>query len=211
MGQILGYGEDALTLRLLKNRPKEILERFNDRTEPPDCLVFYRPSFGRSGGSGSAEFGEFDAILASKENVYLIESKWDNHRPSNRTELVLRPEQIERHRVFRWYLGNWSDRYSNDWRAFTIEKGAKFVLGKKIAPTGSLLATNLQQILAGCMNIAQAAHTRTILKMSYCSSIEVIRIHPKRPHTSLVFYRFNTKKIAIMLLCNLQRSGQNGV
>lgn len=75
MGKIFGYGEDALTLWLLKNQPHEILRQFNDEGKPSDCLVFYRPSFGRSGGPDSAEFGEFDAILASKENVYLIESK----------------------------------------------------------------------------------------------------------------------------------------
>ena len=101
MSKIFGYGEDALTLWLLKNQPEQILNRFNDKTEPSDCIVFYRPSFGRSGGPGSAEFGEFDAILASKENIYLIESKWDNHRQTNRSELLLRPEQTERHKVFR--------------------------------------------------------------------------------------------------------------
>jgi hypothetical protein len=106
MGQIFGYGEDALTLWLLKNRPDEILKRYNDKTEPSGCRVFYRPSFGRNGGKDSAEFGEFDAILASKENVYLIESKWDNHRKDNQKELRLRDEQTTRHKVFRWYLNN---------------------------------------------------------------------------------------------------------
>jgi hypothetical protein len=148
MSKVFGYGEDALTLWLLKNHPYEILKRFKDRTEPCDCLVFYRPSFGRSGGSDGAEFGEFDAILASRNNIYLIESKWDNHRISKQKELVLRSEQTARHEVLQWYLANWSSRYGNDWKAFVMEKGKEIVAGKKIAPTGSLLAKNLQQILS---------------------------------------------------------------
>lgn len=148
MIKIFGYGEDALTLWALKNQSHRILQTFGDKSVPKDCLVFYRPSFGRSGGQGGAEFGEFDAILASKENIYLIESKWDNHRFSNQTELTLRPEQTVRHEVFRWYLSNWSDKYENDWKAFSVDKGANFVAGKKIAPSGSLLAMNLQHILS---------------------------------------------------------------
>lgn len=72
MTKIMGYGEDALTIWALKNKLSIILGAFNDQTDPKDCLVFYRPSFGRSGGSGSAEFGEFDAIVASKQKIYLI-------------------------------------------------------------------------------------------------------------------------------------------
>ncbi len=167
MTKILGYGEDALTLWLLKNKPDEILKRFNDKTQPSDCFSFYRPSFGRSGGQGSAEFGEFDAILASEENVYLIESKWDNHRPNTKTDLMLRPEQTKRHEVFRWYLSNWSQKYSNDWEAFAKDKGADFVSGKKIAPQNSLLAMNLQQILSQlhghCPNCSNDDHVKKVL------------------------------------------------
>jgi hypothetical protein len=148
MSKVFGYGEDALTLWLLRNQPQKILDRFNDKTEPAECLAFYRPSFGRSGGPGSAEFGEFDAILASKENIYLIESKWDNRRPNTKTELMLKPEQTERHEVFRWYLSNWSQKYSNDWEAFAKDKGTEFISGKKIAPPKSLLAVNLQHVLS---------------------------------------------------------------
>ena len=167
MTNILGYGEDALTLWLLKNKPEQILKHFNDKTEPSDCLAFYRPSFGRSGGPGSAEFGEFDAILASRENVYLIESKWGNHRPNNHTELMLSPEQTERHEVFRWYLSSWSQKYSNDWEAFTKDKGAEFFSGKKIAPPNSLLAMNLQQLLSqlhgNCPNSASEDNIKNVL------------------------------------------------
>ena len=138
----------------MKNQPTEILKQFNDKTEPSDCLVFYRPSFGRRGGPDSAQFGEFDAILASKENVYLIESKWDNHRQTNHTELLLRPEQTVRHKVFRWYLSNQNS-----------EK--EFIEGKKIAPANSLLAMNLQYVLSQirqcCPNSAKPDHVKNVL------------------------------------------------
>lgn len=154
MTKILGYGEDALTLWLLKNQPTEILKQFNDKTEPSDCLVFYRPSFGRRGGPSSAQFGEFDAILASKENVYLIESKWDNHRPNTKTELGLRPEQTVRHEVFRWYLSN-------------LNSEKEFIEGKKIAPANSLLSMNLEYVLSQirqcCPNSAKPDHVKNVL------------------------------------------------
>ena len=47
MVSIFGYGEDAFTLWALKNRTSEILKEFDNETPPPDCLVFYHPSFGR--------------------------------------------------------------------------------------------------------------------------------------------------------------------
>lgn len=75
MSKIFGYGEDALTLWALKQHTSNILEEFQDKTPISNCLIFYRPSFGRGFGS---VFGEFDAILVSRENIYLIESKWDN-------------------------------------------------------------------------------------------------------------------------------------
>jgi hypothetical protein len=178
MGQILGYGEDALTLWLLKNKPNEILKRFNDETQPSDCLVFYRPSFGRSGGSDSAEFGEFDAILASRKNVYLIESKWDNHRHTNKITLRLRPEQTIRHNVFRWYLSNWNSTYSNDWVLFMKEKGAKFVSGKTIAPANSLLAINLRHILGQlheyCPNCSKDDNVKNILLFFHSSKSKAL-------------------------------------
>jgi hypothetical protein len=155
MTTVFGYGEDSLTLWFLKNQPQVVLERFSDNTKPSDCLAFYRPSFGRSGGSESAEFGEFDAIMASKENIYLIESKWDNHRQSAPAKLVLRPEQTERHEVFRWYLSKWN------------EESAEFIKGKKLAPPNSLLATNLQHVLSQlrqcCPNAANLDHVKNVL------------------------------------------------
>ena len=154
MVKIFGYGEDALTLWLLNNQPQVILQRFNDKSEPADCTAFYRPSFGRSGGSGSAEFGEFDAIMASKENIYLIESKWDNHQQTNRAELILRPEQTERHKVFKWYLSNWNS-------------GKEVIEGKKLAPANSLLAINLEHVLSQlhqcCPNSANPEHIKNVL------------------------------------------------
>jgi len=93
MNRILGYGEDAFTLWALKHHTTEILKAFQDKTSPSDCLIFYRPSFGRSGGNKSAEFGEFDAILVSLENIYLIESKWDNFSRFQKHEITLSAEQ----------------------------------------------------------------------------------------------------------------------
>ena len=53
MIKILGYGEDAFTLWALKHRTSKILEAFKEQTAPSDCLIFYRPSFGRHSKKGS--------------------------------------------------------------------------------------------------------------------------------------------------------------
>ena len=73
--QILGYGEDALTLWAMKNKLDVILEALNDSSDPSTCQVFFRPSFGRSGGDKSPQFGEFDFIILSQNGLYLGESK----------------------------------------------------------------------------------------------------------------------------------------
>ena len=155
MCKILGYGEDAFTLWTLKHRTADILEAFQDQTTLSNCLIFFRPSFGRRGGEDSAEFGEFDAILASSENVYLIESKWDNLSDFNDEKVTIESVQKMRHRIFRWYLMRWDQKYSNDWEGFVRDHTSDFqkrFRGKKIAPGDSLLATNLQFILTMLQN-----------------------------------------------------------
>jgi hypothetical protein len=170
MSAIFGYGEDALTLWTLK-QPIEILKKFNDNTPPSECLAFYRPSFGRRGGFGRKQFGEFDAILASKQNVYLIESKWDNHADARKQELLLADRQIIRHKVFRWYLNNWSNKYIGDWAAFVRDKERNFINGKSIAFEGNLLERNLEEILRRlhehCPNCQSIDHVKNVLLFFY--------------------------------------------
>lgn len=142
--QVLGYGEDALTLWALKQNSSKILGKFQDKTALSDCIAFYRPSFGRHGKKGSSIFGEFDAIIVSKQNIYLIESKWDNHSEFSNQEFPLADHQILRHKIFAWYLTHWKKKYSGDWQTFITENQADFPFSNKsIAPSGSLLAKNL--------------------------------------------------------------------
>ena len=148
MSKLFGYGEDGFTLWTLKKRVSEILIKLNDMTKPSDSLIFFRPSFGRSSGRGSAEFGEFDAILASLENIYLIESKWDNFSKNGNDEIKLNDEQILRHKIFLWYYMNW-DAQQSDWK-FSNDQQKDFVSNfpdRKTAPSGSLLAQNLEFVL----------------------------------------------------------------
>ena len=150
--QIFGYGEDALTLRALKTELPTILlhKDIRDKTPKSDCIVFYRPSFGRQGREGSSIFGEFDAIVASKENIYLIESKWDNLAEITSSEYNLRPEQTRRHRVFSWYLTHWSNEYVGKWKSFADAYQEDPDLKKEgmvIAKEETLLARNLEWVL----------------------------------------------------------------
>ena len=115
MSKIFGYGEDAFTFWTVKNRTSDILNEFNDKTPPSECLVLYRPSFGRGDG---AKFGEFDTIIVSTENIYLIESKWDNCSKSEKDTINLKSCQKLRHSIFSWYLQHWDEKYTNRWESF---------------------------------------------------------------------------------------------
>jgi hypothetical protein len=174
MHKILGYGEDAFTLWALKHCAADILKSFQDQTAPSNCVIFYRPSFGRSGGEKSAEFGEFDAILASSENIYLIESKWDNLSRFNKREITIRPEQRIRHHIFSWYIMHWGKKYSNSWESFVKEQMDDFrrkFPKKRIAPPDSLLAINLEFVLTmlqkRCGKFSSERNIRNVLLFFY--------------------------------------------
>jgi len=148
MSRIFGYGEDAFTLWALKQHVPRILGESQDKTTPSKCLVFYRPSFGRRSRKHSSVFGEFDAVIVSLRNIYLIESKWDNLSEFNKEELVLRGEQTLRHKIFSWYLTRWDRKYSGHWERFVEKNRDSFKFdGKTMPKKGSLLATNLEFIL----------------------------------------------------------------
>jgi hypothetical protein len=155
--QIFGYGEDALTLWALKTKLSAILSHkdIQDKTPISDCVIFYRPSFGRQSKEGSSIFGEFDAIVASKENVYLIESKWDNLAEITKEEYALRNEQTLRHRVFSWYLTHWTNEYGGKWEFFVNVNQENFDFkkeGKVIVKGETLLARNLETVLTKLHN-----------------------------------------------------------
>jgi hypothetical protein len=107
--QVIGYGEDALTLWAIANKLDVILDRLGDDSEPSACKVFYRPSFGRHGGESSAQFGEFDFIILGRHCLYLGESKWDRSpKGKENGVLKLRTEKTRRHEVFRFYIDHWA-------------------------------------------------------------------------------------------------------
>jgi len=172
MTELLGYGEDALTFWALKHRVSHILQEFDDETRLSDCYIFYRPSFGRQSKKSSAVFGEFDAIIASPQNIYLIESKWDNLAEFTEEKLTLRREQTLRHEIFAWYLTHWSAKYANNWAQFEKEQRDNFHFkGKKIAHVNSLLATNLEfvlnRLLDHCKNFSSKDNIKNVLIFFY--------------------------------------------
>lgn len=150
--QMLGYGEDALTLWALKQKMPDILQSLDGSTVPEDCLVFYRPSFGRRGGEERAEFGEFDFILVTKKGgLYLGESKWDNSSERKEQSIFLRDEQLRRHELFKWYAAKWFECKPRDWEQFLLHAQNDFINdfggSKKLAPIDSILAETLRSVL----------------------------------------------------------------
>jgi hypothetical protein len=123
----------------------------DDSTERDNLLLIYRPSFGRAGGDGSAQFGEFDAIVGTPKAVYLIESKWTGEPINNNGQVLLAGRQLRRHQVFRWIRDVWLAQRPVDWGTFYNQQnrdnfGALFN-GKPLAPPESRLASNLQYVL----------------------------------------------------------------
>ena len=155
MPRVIGYGEDALTYWGLTKRLGLILRELKDYSEQDDCLILYRPSFGRGKmirkpSDRKAEFGEFDAILVTTQSAYLVESKWDNLSEKKRIVIELSNVQILRHKIFAWYYEKWN--IGSDWKEFVKEYGDEFEkkFGKwqrKIAPPESLLSENLKYVL----------------------------------------------------------------
>ena len=148
--EIFSYGEDALTLWAIKNRFNDILKLLRDTSKNSVCKVFYRPSFGRRGGALSSQFGEFDFIILSEKKVYLGESKWDGSSELINGVIELREEQLLRHKIFNCYLECWLKNKYSSWDEFREKLTSYFEkesIQKPVAPTDSILASNIQTIL----------------------------------------------------------------
>lgn len=157
---LLGYGEDALTLWALSSRRSDVLSSLNDPSAPDSCTLIYRPSFGRRGGPRSSQFGEFDFIFGTHSALYLGEAKWDKSPELKERPIPLRHEQMERHRVFTAYYRTWIARPQWSETDFLEESRARFIaegLEKPTPPTGSTLARNLMSILAVCARATDCA------------------------------------------------------
>ncbi|MGD0817251.1 MAG: hypothetical protein ABR986_02485 [Methanomassiliicoccales archaeon] len=145
MSGTIGYGEDALTLWALNNRREEFLKILGDTSNPSDCILFYRPSFGR-GGRSKACLGEFDSILISPLNMYLIETKWD-YSPEIRTGELVACQDI-RHASITWLARNWEDNmsFSSFFKNNRLRFSKEFP-GKELAPEGSGVYQRMEFIL----------------------------------------------------------------
>ena len=113
------YGEDGLTLKFLLERLDIVLDQL-DKSNPSDCEVYYRPSFGRG-----IYYGEFDAIILTPQHAYLVESKWDR---SSGLKKGLREEQTKRHDILMWLSERWKGKSDEDWNRFRIKFQEKFLL-----------------------------------------------------------------------------------
>lgn len=146
---VIGYGEDGLTYRAVTQSLGVLLSALNDSTDPSRCLVFYRPSFGRSGGIDSPQFGEFDSIVVTDKRIFLVESKWDGSPVVLDGNVFLEARQILRHRIFRWLAERWPTPHPT-WREFRAAREPEFraAFGNRpLAPEGSVLARNLEYVL----------------------------------------------------------------
>jgi hypothetical protein len=144
------YGEDVLTLWAIQNRLDALPNGLGDGTTPADCPVFFRPSFGRRGGSNSPQFGEFGFIILADRHLYLGETRWDGSSESIQDgRLLLRPAQTLRHKVFGFYVREWAFARHQSWNEFreTSTADLRELADKPIPSANSRLAQNLQVIL----------------------------------------------------------------
>jgi hypothetical protein len=139
--EILGYGEDGLTLAFFCNSLGGFLERLGDGSDSNNCFVYYRASFGRGGG-----FGEIDAIVVTPIKIYLCESKW-NDRERSRVQCVqLDQAQVRRNQVFQQIVSAWLEEIPESWEDFCEQHAAGFA-GFQLPGVESTLAKNLLSIV----------------------------------------------------------------
>lgn len=147
MVKVIGYGEDALTYWALTEQIESVLTKLNDKSHQADCLLFFRPSFGRKGGP-YASFGEFDAILATSQSIYLIESKWDSS--SKNGTIDLETNQILRHIIFSWYFERWNKEKFQSWQSFIEKYKQEFEKkfnGKEMPSAEEKLSGNIEYVI----------------------------------------------------------------
>jgi hypothetical protein len=149
--RILSNGEDSLTLWMIENKIQDLLTKIGDNSIINNCSIVYRPSYGRIGGAGSSQFGEFDAVIISEKSVYLCESKWDKSSENiEKGKLRLRKEQINRHEILRFYIENYGYGEYQNWAEFQKASQNSEVITKhrKAIPSkNSLLARNIQSLI----------------------------------------------------------------
>jgi len=104
----------------------------------------------------------------------LIESKWDNLASFKKGKITLEEHQKVRHRIFSWYILHWDKKYSNNWESFVKEQMDDFqkeFKERRIAPTSSLLATNLEfilnKLLEHCKKFSSEDNIKDVLLFFY--------------------------------------------
>ena len=105
------------SIKFLQENIEDILGEL-DGSKPEECTFYYRPRFGKEW-----HYGEFDAIIITPENVYLIESKWNgNSNPS----LRIRKNKTILHEILEWYQKNWKGGTDEEWKVFCDEHQEEF-------------------------------------------------------------------------------------
>ena len=137
-----------------------------------------------------AEFGEFDSILLTDENAYLIESKWDGNG-QRKHRVNLDKTQVKRHNIFAWYLNNWIDK--TDWDQFIADKSEEFTHlfpENKIAPTSSILKKNLVEV----MSQVGKKTLNNVLMYFYCDEPQDLRLDYPDMIFKKVMLQYNNEK-----------------
>ncbi|MEQ8221842.1 MAG: hypothetical protein ABRQ37_06035 [Candidatus Eremiobacterota bacterium] len=146
MAKIYGYGKDALTFLAFNNYLKSTLKKnLKDNSNPKDCVIFFHPGFGRSDGENSSQFGKFDTILISQEYIYLIESKWDGRKNSNKEYITLEDKQILQYKAFLHYYNIFRGQKEFKWDEIYNHKDDFYDNFNKTLPSEkTILAQNLK-------------------------------------------------------------------
>jgi hypothetical protein len=115
MAEILGYGEDSMTLQLIQdgNKLHKLLSENALIDEAEEIItVWYRPSFGRG-----EWYGEFDSIIETTKNILLVECKKEGSEGCPKSgHFSLRKEQWLRHAILKYLIETWVG--GNSWGAF---------------------------------------------------------------------------------------------
>ena len=129
MAEIIGYGEDALTIWALLNEDviKMILvkagvkkNKSHDR-QIPKMKIFYRPSFGRN----EKCLGECDAIIGTDTKIFFVECKWTKSKENTSLGIKLDKGQIERNKMLIKYSKMYFENPEDAKKQIMSDKGIK--------------------------------------------------------------------------------------
>ena len=120
--EIIGYGEDALTLWAIKNKLHAILQELNDNSDVSRCKYSFAPALDGVEARRVHSLGNL-ILLFFRKNASTWEKVSGMDLQRTRTAFGVTDEQKFRHEVMKFYICQWFKGDFPDWSSFVRKVG----------------------------------------------------------------------------------------